>query len=882
MFNIFKSKKRYLNYKNIIDRSGLFDANYYLEEYEDARVSSRSVIEHYCKFGLDMDLKPNREFDPVWYREYYRDIKEDGGYPFIHYILYGKKEGRVQNTLQLKEYSKRTIESLGDNKTILFDEESYLRANPDVLKAIKRNEFKNTLAHFRDAGCFEIAKGKRRLGMEFPFFSENDYINASEDLKKAYLNGSIDSPIAHFFEQGCHRYINGQQKLGGYYPFDLTKQLSKKFKKIFDENAYLKANENVRKAIKERKFKSVWEEFVANGIQKVREGKISIHNELPPISESEYVVSNHDIFNALKRGDIASPYEHFLLHGVSEYLKGTRKIERSNEYTYNNLMFTKEIKDEIKNFNNSPLISVVMPVYNVDTKWLKLAIESLEKQWYSNWELCIADDASTNKETVDFLKSLNKKNIKITFLNKNVNISAASNEAISLTSGEYIALLDNDDEMTPDALYEVVKAINKNSADFIYSDEDFLTIYGQYVNPHFKSDFSPDLLLSHNYITHFVCFKKSLLEESGLFRSKYDGAQDFDLFLRLTEVAKSIYHIPKVLYHWRMIETSTSSNSEVKPEALENGKKAVESALKRRGLIAKVKHGNQNHYFKVEYEIIGNPLVSIVIPFKDMPELLDMSINSILKKSTYKNYEIIGISNNSQQSETFTMMKMFEKRDKRISFYEYNKPFNYSAINNYAVNNCAKGEHIILLNNDIDIITPEWIEAMLSYSQRDDVGAVGAKLYYPNDVIQHAGVIIGIAGVAGHSHKHFFKDHIGYFNRLKTVQNISAVTAACLMVKKKIYEELNGLNEKDLKIAFNDVDFCLRVQEKGYRNVFTPYAEAYHHESISRGYEDSPEKIERFKTEESYMKKRHSKILKNGDPYYNVNLTLENEKFAIK
>ncbi len=881
MFNIFKLKKKHPEYRNIIDRSGLFDANYYLENYDDARVSNRSVLEHYCKFGLDMDLKPNREFDPVWYREYYRDIKEDGGYPFIHYILYGKKEGRAQNALQLKEYSKRTIESSDKNKT-LFNEESYLKANPDVVEAIKRNKFKNSFSHFKDVGCFEIAKGKRRLGIEFPFFSENDYINASEDLKKAYLNGSIESPITHFFEQGCHGYINGQRKLGGYYPFELTEPLVKKLKKVFNEKAYLKANENIEKLIKNGKFKNVWEEFITSGIKKVREGKISIHNDLPPISESEYVVSNHDIFNALKRGDISSPYEHFLLHGVSEYLKGTRKIQKSRGYTYNNPILTKEIEEEIKDFNNSPLISVVMPVYNVDAKWLKLAIESLEQQWYSNWELCIADDASTNKETVDFLKSLDKENIKIIFLDKNVNISAASNSAISLSNGEYIALLDNDDELTPNALYEVVKAINKERAEFIYSDEDFLTLHGQYINPHFKPDFSPDLLLSHNYMTHFVCFKKSLLKESGLFRSKYDGAQDFDLFLRLTEVANKVHHIPKVLYHWRMIETSTSSNSEAKPEALENGKKVVESALKRRGYSAKVSHGNQNHYFKVEYEIIDNPLVSIIIPFKDKPELLDMSINSILNKSTYQNYEIIGISNNSEDSRIFTMMKMLENKDKRISFYEYNKPFNYSAINNCAVKKYAKGEHILLLNNDIEIITPEWIEAMLSYSQRDDVGAVGAKLYYPNDAIQHAGVIIGIAGVAGHSHKHFFKDHIGYFNRLKTVQNISAVTAACLMVKKKIYEEVNGLNEKDLKIAFNDVDFCLRVQEKGYRNVFTPYAEAYHHESISRGYEDSSEKIERFKKEEAYMKKRHSKILKNGDPYYNVNLTLENEKFAIK
>jgi GT2 family glycosyltransferase len=522
-----------------------------------------------------------------------------------------------------------------------------------------------------------------------------------------------------------------------------------------------------------------------------------------------------------------------------------------------------------------------MPVYNVDPKWLRLAIESIENQWYDNWELCIADDKSPNSDTVEYLKSLTNPKIKVTFLEKNLNISGATNAALEIATGEYIALMDNDVEITPDALYEMVKVINEKDAEFIYSDEDFISTEGIHSNPHYKPDFSPDLLLSHNYITHFTCFKKALLDKVGLYHSQFDGAQDYDLFLRLTEQTSNIEHIPKVLYHWRMLETSTSANSEAKPEAIERGKAVLEAALKRRGIDATVEHGNMHHYFRVKYTIKNNPLVSIIIPFKDKPELLDMSINSILDKSTYLNFEIIGISNNSEEQETFTMMAALEKKDSRVKCYEYNTEFNYADINNYAINTYAKGEHVLLLNNDIEVITPEWIEAMLEHSQREEIGCVGAKLYYPDDTVQHAGIIIGLGGYAGHSHKMYPRESPGYFNRLNTVQDLSAVTAACLMIKKRIYHEVDGMDAVKFKVAYNDVDFCLRVMEKGYYNIFTPYAEMYHHESISRGYETTPEKIARFEKEKNALAERHKKILTSGDPYYNPNLSHDKEDFSL-
>ncbi len=556
------------------------------------------------------------------------------------------------------------------------------------------------------------------------------------------------------------------------------------------------------------------------------------------------------------------------------------KPDASSVYRYLEPELTDEIKKEMAAFEKRPLLSIIMPVYNVDPKWLSKAIASIEAQWYDNWELCIADDKSTNEATLAYLDTLSHPKIKITRLKENLNISGASNAAIASAEGDYIVLMDNDDEITPDALYELVKCINETDADFIYSDEDFISPEGEYINPHFKPDFSPDLLLSHNYITHISCFKRTLLDEVGHFDSAYDGAQDYELFLRLTEKAARICHIPKVLYHWRMLETSTSLNSEAKPEALERGKRLLEETLRRRGIDGKVEHANLHHYFRVRYTIKDNPLVSIVIPFKDKPELLEMCVNSILEKSTYDNYEIIGISNNSEEDATFACMKRLEAKDPRVAFYEYNLPFNYAQINNHAVETYAKGEHVVLLNNDIEVISPEWIEAMLEHSQRKEIGCVGAKLYYPDDTVQHAGIIIGLGGYAGHSHKHAPRESTGYFNRLNVIQNVSAVTAACLMIEKRIYEEVGGMDEVNFKVAYNDVDFCLRVMEAGYYNLFTPYAEMYHHESVSRGYETTPEKIARFQKEKDALFRRHTRILTEGDPYYNPNLTHDSEEFV--
>ncbi len=527
-----------------------------------------------------------------------------------------------------------------------------------------------------------------------------------------------------------------------------------------------------------------------------------------------------------------------------------------------------------------PLISIVMPVYNVAPELLGRAIASVQNQTYVNWELCIADDASTQDDTLNFLRSLKGEKLKVKYLSRNLNIAGASNEALSLATGDYVTLLDNDDELAPGALAWVAECAVQTDADIIYSDEDFIRPDGHLDYPHFKPDYSPDLLLSHNYITHFLALKRTLCKRIGGFRSGYDGAQDYDLLLRAVEQAQRIEHISEPLYHWRMVKGSTSLDPDAKPEAHRNGKRALVDALRRRNIDGTILDANLPHFFRVRRAIAGRPLVSIVIPFKDKPGLLAQGLNSVLEKSTYNHFEVIGVSNNTVTPTTFDSMKEFERRDSRVRFVENNIPFSFSKLVNSGVD-AARGEHVILFNNDIEILTPDWIEGFLEHSQRADVAVVGGKLYYPNNTIQHAGVGIGLGGYAGHFHKNFPAHATGYFNRLNVIQNVSAITAALLMVERRIYRELGGFDEENLVVAYNDVDFCLRARERGYLNVFTPYVEAYHHESISRGYEDTPEKQQRFSREQRYLREKYSDVIESGDPYYNPNFDQGRDDFSV-
>ncbi len=564
-------------------------------------------------------------------------------------------------------------------------------------------------------------------------------------------------------------------------------------------------------------------------------------------------------------------------------LERTNTIDEYEKWIENNEPTEKELQEQIKtNFKISPKISIIVPMYNTPADFFKELVDSLIGQTYSNWELCLADGSPEKNAKIEEICSVDER-IKYKFLGENKGISANTNAALELVTGDYVALLDHDDLLPIFSLYEVVKCINAHpDVDFIYSDEDkFHFIDEPRYAPHFKPDFAPDTLRSNNYICHYSVFKKELLDKIGGFRSKYDGAQDYDIFLRMSEETDKIIHIPKILYHWRVHSLSTAkSGATAKPYAYESGIRAIQAHLDRIGLKGTVEHGYTLGTYKINYELEREPKVSILIPNKDYISTLKVCLNSIKKLTTYKNYEIIVIENNSEEKSTFEYYEKINGKDniKVITYPE--SGFNYSKIINYGVAN-STGEYIIQLNNDTELITPNWIEEMLGYAQREDVGAVGVKLLYPDKTVQHAGIIIGIGGIAGHVFKNIPDKEHGYFAKDSMIQNLSAVTAACMMAPRSIYEEVENMDE-EFKVAFNDVDFCLKVRETGKLIVYNPYVKFLHYESKSRGLEDTIEKQKRFKGEIDRFSNKWNKILKEGDPYYNVNLRLDNDQCEIK
>jgi O-antigen biosynthesis protein len=536
----------------------------------------------------------------------------------------------------------------------------------------------------------------------------------------------------------------------------------------------------------------------------------------------------------------------------------------------------------INNFSSKPIVSIILPTYNSNPEWLIKAIESVRHQIYPNWELCIADDASTHPDVRPILDRYAREDsrIKVTFRKKNGHISETSNTALNLASGDWIALLDHDDLLSEHALFWVVKAINENpNVQLIYSDEDKIDEKDVRKEPYFKSDWNVDLFYSHNMFSHLGIYRASLVKKIGGFRVGFEGSQDYDLALRCIERIKpnQIHHIPHILYHWRTHSLSTSQSSDNKPYAMIAGERALNDHFQRCNKNATAEllgHGYRAHYRLPKIY----PLVSLIIPTRNGLKFLRTCIDSIIKKTTYSNYEIIIVDNGSDDPETLQYFNQL-KKENNISVLRDNRPFNYPALNNKAVK-YANGKIIGLLNNDLEVISPDWLSEMVSHALRPEIGAVGAKLLYPNDTIQHGGVITGNAYIAMHAHKHFPRYDSGYFGRSILIQSFSAVTAACLVVRKSVYNEVHGLDEKNLAVAFNDVDFCLRLGEKGYRNIFTPYAVLYHHESATRGYEDTPEKILRLNKETAFLKKRWGKKLLN-DPAYNPNLTLVYENFSF-
>ncbi len=535
-------------------------------------------------------------------------------------------------------------------------------------------------------------------------------------------------------------------------------------------------------------------------------------------------------------------------------------------------------------------ISILVPLFNTPENFLREMIESVTVQTYENWELCLADGSDQEHAYVaevvkEYEKQDGRGRIVYKKLSKNGGISENTNECLKLATGEYIGLFDHDDLLHPTVLFEYVKAINEKNADYLYCDETTFKSgdLNKMLTMHFKPDFAIDNLRANNYICHFSVFDRKLLDGTELFRSRFDGSQDHDMILRLTDRAQNIVHIPKLLYYWRSHPGSTAAGLSAKPYTVAAAKGAVADHLRRHGFehfqITSTRAFDT--IFKIRYQILGSPLISIIIANKDHVEDLSRCVSSVLEKSTYENYEIIIVENNSQDAKTFAYYEELQANEK-IRVITYEGAFNYSAVNNLGVSK-ARGEYVLLLNNDTQVITVNWMEELLMYAQRKDVGAVGAKLYYGDKTIQHAGVVLGLGAhrTAGHSHYGQHRDNLGYMGRLCYAQNVSAVTGACLLVKKELFLEVGGLDE-GFAVSLNDVDFCIKLRQKGYLNVFTPFAELYHFESRSRGLDDQGEKAERYNRESEKFREKWKEVLEAGDPYYNPNFSLDRSDFSLK
>lgn len=584
-------------------------------------------------------------------------------------------------------------------------------------------------------------------------------------------------------------------------------------------------------------------------------------------------------------------FKYMAKNGISHTIQRAKIEKLRNQASYPNWLARNEVLDieamtqEIATFHYQPKISIAMPVYNVEEKWLRLCIDSILNQVYTNWELCMADDASTDPNVKKILTEYQQldERIRVVFREQNGHISEATNSALAIATGEFVALLDNDDELAINAFYEVVKVLNENpELDLIYSDEDKIDMDGNRSDPAFKPDWSPDLLLGTNYISHLGVYRRSILEEIGGFRKGYEGSQDYDLVLRFTEktTKERITHIPKVLYYWRMLPTSTAVDQGSKGYAFEAGLRAVQDALVRRGINGHATHGAANGLYDVYYDIESEKLVSIIIPTKNGYKDVQRCVSSIIEKTTYQNYEIIMADNGSTDPKMHELYAEFEQQLPGRFFVEsIDIPFNFSTINNRAAKK-AHGEYLLFLNNDTEVITENWLTLMVSFAQQERIGCVGAKLLYPNNTVQHAGVILGLGGVAGHGHYGYPHGDLGYFGRLAINVNYSAVTAACLLMKKADFDAVGGFEEA-FTVAFNDVDLCLKVQALGRDNVWLHEAELYHFESQTRGYDDKGKKKKRFEQEKVMMEEKWGPLIEN-DPFYNPNLTRDIPNFSLR
>ncbi|MGX7264446.1 glycosyltransferase family 2 protein [Enterococcus crotali] len=674
--------------------------------------------------------------------------------------------------------------------------------------------------------------------------------------------------------------INNQEQVSSY---TIQRVLREDVNQIYEVDATVLAGFEIKlEGIQKKNKLDVC--FVSEELQASKTEWIDLGKKHPLIPGTEdkmarLMIKVHKGISYLKRNGIKNTIQRVKIEKIRNQSSYPSWLERNEHFDF------EQIKTEIAEFHYQPKISIAMPVYNVEEKWLRRCIDSILIQDYANWELCMADDASTDPKVKELLTdySHSDERIKVVFRPENGHISEATNSALALATGEFVALLDNDDELPRIAFYEVVKALNENpELDLIYSDEDKIDMEGNRSDPSFKPDWSPDLLLGTNYISHLGVYRRTILEEIGGFRKGYEGSQDYDLVLRFTEKTTSerIKHISKVLYHWRMLPTSTAVDQSSKGYAFEAGLRAVQDALVRRGIKGHATHGRANGLYDVYYDIESEELVSIIIPTKNGYKDVKRCVSSIIEKTTYTNYEIIIADNGSTDEKMKELYESFKQQlTDRFRVTVIDIPFNFSKINNIAAKE-AKGKYLLFLNNDTEVINADWLKLMVSFGQQERIGCVGAKLLYPNNTIQHAGVILGLGGIAGHGHYGYPHGDLGYFGKLALNVDYLAVTAACLLMKKQDFEAVSGFDE-DFTVAFNDVDLCLKVKELGRDNVWLHEAELYHFESQTRGYDDKGKKKKRFEKEKAMMEHKWSTLIED-DPFYNPNLTREIPNFSYR
>ncbi|MBB5346595.1 glycosyltransferase [Desulfoprunum benzoelyticum] len=931
----FRRWSEYLRLKKEIEAQPLFDSEWYLTRYPDVETSKDFPLRHYYYFGVEEGRDPNPYFDTRWYLNQYPDVAESGRNPLLHYMKHGVAEARNPSPYfdirwYLNEYpdvAKSGINPLlhyikfgaaeGRNPNPFFHTRWYLERYPEV--AQKGME---PLVHYLACGVHE---GKNPN----PHFHTEWYLDEYPDVARCGIN-----PLLHYIQNGVQEgrnpnpyfdtlwYLRQYPEIAesGIHPFVHYLQHGPVGETnpnpYFDTGWYLRNYPDIATngldpllhyilyGVREKRnpsphFDTLWylQQYPDVGesggdplLHFIRHGVKEGHDPNPYFDTRWYLLQNPDI---LESG--MSPFQHYLQVGMkenrqphpdydtwtyqSDYCKWLRKFHTLEDEDRN------LIAGHIHDFKYKPIISVLMPVYNPPPQFLDEAILSVKNQLYPHWELCIADDASTDPEIVRIIhKHMNSDGrIKVVYRSENGHISKSSNSALELATGEFVALLDHDDLLSEDALFWVVEALQRQvDAGLIYSDEDKIDVQGNRMDPYFKSDWNPFLFLGHNMISHLGVYRTMLVREAGGFRVGYEGSQDYDLAARIVErlELQQIVHIPRVLYHWRILPGSTSAGIGEKPYAQIASEKAINEHLQRMNIPGRVE---MNRALGAMHRVIVDlpadpPLVSIIIPTRNGENLVRQCIESIFAKTSYPNYEIILVDNGSDDPAALAFFADLSSKGKARVLRD-DGPFNFSRLNNKAARE-AKGDVLVLLNNDTEVISPEWLAEMVSITVLPKIGAVGAKLLYPDQTLQHAGVVMGVGGCASHAHTRFSKKSGGYFGRAHLLQMYTAVTAACMAVRKTVFEEVGGLDEDGLKVGYNDVDFCLKLRKQGYWNVWTPFAELLHHESISRGIEDTPEKKYRFWSEQSIIKKRWPNSYFH-DPAYNPNLTLDKIDFSL-